>query len=346
MTTLESFPDIPLDEALTGRRTEHKLARFLIGADALALLLAVGLSVVIRGGAAATYSHALVWAGATIVFAVLIFAAYRLYERDRQHIAVSSLDEAGELLNALTLLSFIEVCVTETLARSGVRTVGVFTILIFWFSALVLVPLSRAIFRHFVVPLLNNPQNTVIIGAGNVGQNVARKIRKHPEFNLRLVGFLDDDPHPLADDLDDVGVLGGEDALVQVLRRYRATRVVLAFSKRPHNRILEVIRPAGLKDVYLSIVPRYFEIMTANAQIVDVRGFPSSRSRPPGFHGSSARSSGASISYSPFPGSSSSPRSSSPSPSRSSSTRRGLSFSARSAVAATRASFASTSSAR
>jgi len=274
MATLESFPDIPLDEALTGRRTEHKLARFLIGADALALLLAVGLSVVIRGGAAATYSHALVWAGATIIFAVLIFAAYRLYERDRQHIAVSSLDEAGELLNALTLLSFIEVCVTETLARSGVRTVGVFTILIFWFSALVLVPLSRAIFRHFVVPLLNNPQNTVIIGAGHVGQNVARKIRKHPEFNLRLVGFLDDDPHPLADDLDDVGVLGGEDALVQVLRRYRATRVVLAFSKRPHNRILEVIRAAGLKDVYLSIVPRYFEIMTANAQIVDVEGIP------------------------------------------------------------------------
>jgi exopolysaccharide biosynthesis polyprenyl glycosylphosphotransferase len=274
MATLESFPEIPLEEALTGRRTEHKLVRFLIGADSLALLLAVSLSVAIRGSAAATYTNALIWAGTTIVFAVLIFAAYRLYERDRQHIAVSSLDEAGDLFNALTLLSFAEVCVTETLARSGVRTVGIFTVLIFWSTALILVPLGRAIFRHLVVPLLDNPQNTVIIGAGHVGQNVARKIRKHPEYNLRLVGFLDDEPHPLGNDLDDLGVLGGEDALVQVLRRYRATRVVLAFSKRPHNRILEVIRAAGLKDVYLSIVPRYFEIMTANAEIVDVEGIP------------------------------------------------------------------------
>ena len=38
---------------------------------------------------------------------------------------------------------------------------------------------------------------TVIVGAGDVGQAIARKIRSHPHYNLRLVGFLDNAPQPL-----------------------------------------------------------------------------------------------------------------------------------------------------
>jgi exopolysaccharide biosynthesis polyprenyl glycosylphosphotransferase len=264
-----------LGRRLTAARTrrEHKLVRYLVGSDCVALALACG-GALFLSETTATLAESSIWAAATLLLALLAFTFYDLYERDRRHIAVSSLDETKEFLNALALISFLEVSIGHALHLSGVRAVGPTTVLLFFVLALALLPLLRGSLRHLVVPLLDNPQNTVILGAGQVGQTLARKIRKHPEYNLRVVGFLDDEPTPLADDLDELRVLGGEGDLVKTIRRYRVSRVVLAFSKQRHDRVLELIRNAGLKDVHISIVPRYFEIMAANAGIVDLEGIP------------------------------------------------------------------------
>ncbi|MGH3025277.1 MAG: exopolysaccharide biosynthesis polyprenyl glycosylphosphotransferase, partial [Gaiellaceae bacterium] len=58
------------------------------------------------------------------------------------------------------------------------------------------------------------------------------------------------------------------------IRAHSVSRVILAFSRRPAEGLLEVIRAAGLRDVHLSIVPRYFEIIASTVQIVDVEGIP------------------------------------------------------------------------
>ena len=41
-------------------------------------------------------------------------------------------------------------------------------------------------------------QRTIIVGAGDVGQLVARKIMQHPEYGIDLVGFVDDAPKQTA----------------------------------------------------------------------------------------------------------------------------------------------------
>jgi exopolysaccharide biosynthesis polyprenyl glycosylphosphotransferase len=245
-----------------------------VASDFLALALATGAAIALHRGASASLSEAAVWGLVTVLIVLLVFPFYRLYERDRQQIAVSSLDEVGDFLNALSLVSFIELSLGQALALGGFHTVAPVTVLLFWLFALFLLPLARTLVRHLVVPLLNNPQNTIILGAGEVAQTVARKIRKHPEYNLRVLGFLDDDPQPLESDLDDLQVLGREDELVTTIRRYRVSRVILAFSKQPQQRVLAAIRGAGLRDVHLSIIPRYFEIMAANVGVVDVEGIP------------------------------------------------------------------------
>jgi exopolysaccharide biosynthesis polyprenyl glycosylphosphotransferase len=69
-----------------------------------------------------------------------------------------------------------------------------------------------------------------------------------------------------------IPVLGGEDDLVDVIRTYDIQRVVLAFSRRTHEELLNVVRHAGLREVHLSIIPRYFEIIAANVGVADVEG--------------------------------------------------------------------------
>jgi saccharopine dehydrogenase-like NADP-dependent oxidoreductase len=33
----------------------------------------------------------------------------------------------------------------------------------------------------------------VVVGAGDIGQLVARKLLQHPEYGINLVGFVDDE---------------------------------------------------------------------------------------------------------------------------------------------------------
>jgi exopolysaccharide biosynthesis polyprenyl glycosylphosphotransferase len=256
------------------RKREHRLVRFLIAFDVVAIAVATTIASLVTSPAATIPEHA-AWATITLVGCLVAFSFYRLYERDRQQIAVSTLDEIRDYLGAITLVGFLEISLAEAVYfGSATRPIGPGTVFVFWLSALVLLPVVRAMMRHYVVPFLNTPQNTIIVGAGEVGQMLARKIRKHPQYNLRLVGFLDDDPHPLASDLSDLLVVGGEEALVEALRDHKVSRVILAFSKWRPQDVIEVIRNAGLRDVNLSIVPRYFEIIAANAAMTDVEGIP------------------------------------------------------------------------
>jgi exopolysaccharide biosynthesis polyprenyl glycosylphosphotransferase len=247
--------------------------RTLIAGDLFSLLIAVSFSLVIVQRP--DLHDFLLWLPVPLLLTGGTFIFYHLYERDRQQIAVSTLDEWRDFLNALSVVCLIQIVAVQAYPGFGhVITPRTGTIAVFWATALVLLPATRAIIRHRVYPVIHAEQRTLIVGAGRVGQRLALKINKHTEYNTRLVGFVDDTPHDLDPRLGNMPVLGGEDDLVDVIRDYGVSRVILAFSRRSAEELLEVVRDAGLRDVHLSIVPRYFEIIASSVQIVDVEGIP------------------------------------------------------------------------
>jgi exopolysaccharide biosynthesis polyprenyl glycosylphosphotransferase len=102
-------------------------------------------------------------------------------------------------------------------------------------------------------------ENTVIVGAGDVGQLVGRKLLQHPEYGSRVVGFLDAQPKALWPDLVDLPLLGRPDQLMDVVERYGVERVVIAFSKDSNDKLLEMARGLQGRGIRVSIVPRLFE---------------------------------------------------------------------------------------
>jgi exopolysaccharide biosynthesis polyprenyl glycosylphosphotransferase len=260
----------------TGRRGMRHVqtVRLLILGDTLGLGLALVFALTaFQGG---TASDVFLRIPATLVLTELTFVFYRLYERDRQQIAVSTLDEWRDFLNALSIVCLLQIVVVEAYPGFFGRFFSPKTSAVagFWVAALVVLPSMRALIRHRLFPLTWAEQRTLIVGAGRVGQRLASKIVKHNEYNSRLVGFVDDEPHELDPSLAHIPVLGGEDDLVEVIREHNISRVILAFSRRSAEALLEVVRDAGLRDVHLSIVPRYFEIIASSVQIVDVEGIP------------------------------------------------------------------------
>lgn len=107
-----------------------------------------------------------------------------------------------------------------------------------------------------------------------MGQLVARKFLKHPEYGVNLVGFVDAQPKERRADLEHLTLLGGPEDLCELIRTFDVERVIFAFSNESHQQGVELIRAVRDLGVQVDIVPRYFDIVGPRAAIHTVEGLP------------------------------------------------------------------------
>jgi exopolysaccharide biosynthesis polyprenyl glycosylphosphotransferase len=117
-------------------------------------------------------------------------------------------------------------------------------------------------------------ERTLIVGAGQVGQLVARRLAERPELGLAPIGYLDKDPLDGAAHTDDLEVFGASWDLERVVNRERVEHVVLAFSNAPHAVLLDLVRRCEDLGLRVSVVPRLFERMTSRVNVTHVGGLP------------------------------------------------------------------------
>jgi exopolysaccharide biosynthesis polyprenyl glycosylphosphotransferase len=150
----------------------------------------------------------------------------------------------------------------------------------FWALGVAFVVFARAGARAVARRRPAYLQNAVIVGAGEVGQLIARKLLQHPEYGVNLVGFVDADPPSYREGLDHVALLGPPDRLVAMVRLFDVERVVIAFSNDRHDETLDLIRSLKDLDIQIDIVPRLFEIVGPQVGIHTIEGLPLIGLRP------------------------------------------------------------------
>ena len=112
-----------------------------------------------------------------------------------------------------------------------------------------------------------------MVGAGLVGQEIARKVLRQPSYGLDLVGFVDPNPLQLHDELQHLPVLGSTDDLAELLVTNDIDHVVLAFTA-DHQAGLDVVRVCNEMGVQVDIVPRLFEVVGSRAAVYSLEGTP------------------------------------------------------------------------
>jgi exopolysaccharide biosynthesis polyprenyl glycosylphosphotransferase len=147
-------------------------------------------------------------------------------------------------------------------------------LIVFWALAIGITLAARALARHISRRSLTYLQNTVIVGAGDVGQLLARRLLQHPEYGVNLVGFVDEAPRERPAELRHVTVLGPPGALPALIRLFDVERVIVAFTGARHEETLELIRSLKDVNVQVDIVPRLFEIVAPGVDVHAVGGFP------------------------------------------------------------------------
>ena len=237
----------------TPRLSRHGIRPYLVAADLLALA-AAGI-VVQQPGAMIVFAAAVVFLNATGAFY-------------RSHLTLSVLEQtSGLALRALAAVGVVIGTAAVTPVRAPIGTA---------FTAAVVYLLDSLALRTCLYGALRAMRRrgrvahkTLILGAGQVGQQVATALIDHPEYGLNLVGFVDSEPFLETAPLP-VPVLGGLDDLADVVTSSGARQVIVAFAARPSSSMVDIIRTCDRLDCELFIVPRLFELHDSSGDDVEV----------------------------------------------------------------------------
>ena len=192
-----------------------------------------------------------------------------LYDRDEERADHSTVDDIVRVFLLATAGMFL---LTRLALLPRVADPDLLKLTVFWALIITCVPAARIAARVAARRTGAYVQKTVIVGAGDVGQLVARKLQQHPEYRLDLLGFVDAQPKERREDLGDLTILGTASDLPALVREHQVDRVIFAFSNDPHAEFLELIRTLRDSGVQIDVVPRLFEIVGPKIGIHTVEG--------------------------------------------------------------------------
>ncbi len=190
-------------------------------------------------------------------------------------------------LRALVLDGVVPVMSAVSVAAMAVAMLGIFFSgdvpaqsdwIRAWAFALVAVGLGRvslAIAQRWARSSRRVGKPVLIMGAGLVGSQVARRLESHPEYGLRPVGFLDDDPRSIAEvGGRDVPVLGTVEDLDEIVWRTGVGNLIVAFSSVADARVSRLIQRCQELGIEVSVVPRMFDTINNRVGYDTVGGLP------------------------------------------------------------------------
>lgn len=243
------------------------LLQLSVGMAALAL---GNVAALVGAPALATDGQALIWLLPVIVCGLLAFRGLykdtiqsRIVDGLGQVVASTSL--AAILLIALAALFDANSDPAPLVARAwlfGTAYLAGARVLLNWWQT------NARINRLIAKP-------TLIVGAGQIGSHVERRLLRQPQLGLLPVGYLDADPPP-AEMVPDrhAPVLGGPSELARVAQETHARHVVLGFSTAPDRLLIPLIRECELLGLQVSIVPRLFESVNVRVALEHLGGLP------------------------------------------------------------------------
>jgi exopolysaccharide biosynthesis polyprenyl glycosylphosphotransferase len=257
------------------RRRGWLVRRMLLGADVIGLLAAMLFAEAIVGtrsdaGSVDSFTETLLLI-ASIPGWIIVAKLYGLYDKDEERTDHSTTDDLSGVFHVITIGTWL---FWASAYLTGVARPTALKLVVFWVTATLLVSLGRATARSLSRRSMTYLQNTVILGAGDVGQLIAHKLMQHPEYGINLVGFIDDRPKERRDDLDHLALLGGIDRLPTVVRLFDVERVIVAFSNDAREDVLSVVRELNELNVQVDIVPRFFDVVSPGVDLHSVEGLP------------------------------------------------------------------------
>lgn len=239
---------------------------FLLALDIVVLAVAVAANAVGASAANAPVGPH-VWLALYLVLAIAAIAGRRGY---RFQLKTSPFEYVGQIVVATALAATLIIAARVVLDPDPDAAAQVVRIWAFSTVYLIAGRFAAELAAHRGI---NQGLNTLIVGSGEIGNTLARRLYERPELGLRPVGFLDHDPFVDGrDEVHGLPVLGSSWDLEDVVREHAVEHVIVAFSNAPHDVLLSIVRRCRALGLDVSLVPRLFEEMSRRVTIEHVGG--------------------------------------------------------------------------
>jgi exopolysaccharide biosynthesis polyprenyl glycosylphosphotransferase len=242
----------------------------LLGHTMLMLCALAAASLV--GGATGGDALAIGVAWLTVPLVIGVLAVRGAYSRPIQ------LDTLHELLRVIGATTLVGLTVIAVAAIADYRSDPTSELLRAWaFSTAflcagvpVLAAAERRSRRSGVASL-----PALIVGAGQIGTQIERRLSEQPELGLRVVGYVDADPAPW--DLvpeRQAPVLGPPEEFAEIARSTGAEHVILTFTSSPDSVLMPLVRACEERGLHVWLVPRLFESVNLRLSLDSIGPLP------------------------------------------------------------------------
>jgi exopolysaccharide biosynthesis polyprenyl glycosylphosphotransferase len=257
--------------------------RALLAADLLGLTVAFGLAAFVTGPEPDYGANSLGAVGEAIVFAlslplwVVAAKLYGLYDRDEEQVDRSRADDLIGVFTLVTVGCWIVFVFTRS---THLANPNISRLVLFWAWAVVFIALFRFVARALCRRHESYVQKAIVVGAGEAGQLVARKLSRHPEYGVKVVGFVDADPRREDDHAGAPSLLGRPEDLRALIAEHEVERVIFAFPTLRQEDLVPLVRELGEARVQVEVVPRFFDVIGPGLDVhsIGLRPFKLERS--------------------------------------------------------------------
>jgi Undecaprenyl-phosphate glucose phosphotransferase len=119
-----------------------------------------------------------------------------------------------------------------------------------------------------------NLRYVLVVGTGDLAEEVIARLHGHPEAGLRVTGALAGDASRVGTRVAGVPVLGEYGALKQLLAQRQLDQVVLALPRDESHHLEKILAELEDEVVSLRMVPDLLHVMTLRSSVEDLDGLP------------------------------------------------------------------------
>ncbi|MFQ5451251.1 MAG: undecaprenyl-phosphate glucose phosphotransferase, partial [Nitrospinaceae bacterium] len=147
----------------------------------------------------------------------------------------------------------------------------------FWILATLFMAVSHWLARKVLVMIRGrglNLHNVLVVGAGELGQTVVKKLDLHPEIGFHVVGFLSQHPEKIGTTVSGHTILGLYNEVSRVIKDHGVDQLFIALPLHAHERLEQVMNYLGTETVDVKVVPDLLRYMNIQSGVEELDGLP------------------------------------------------------------------------
>jgi FlaA1/EpsC-like NDP-sugar epimerase len=114
-------------------------------------------------------------------------------------------------------------------------------------------------------------KNTLLVGAGEAGQQVLRETTVKPELGIKVVGFIDDDERKSGTVINNVPILGKISDIEQIVTEREINQIIICIPSAEPSQIRAITSLCSRTTITTKTVPGLSELIDGKVQLDQIR---------------------------------------------------------------------------